>query len=106
MECKECEKMIPAFLNDTLEGEELAEFVEHIKQCRDCEEELAIQFLSVEGLVRLEEGASFSLDKELDGKLKHAGRRIRINHRIEKICKHVEAAAIVVLGAAIIYMVW
>ena len=106
MECKECEKLIPAFLNDTLEGEELAEFVDHIKQCRDCEEELAIQFLSVEGLARLEEGASFALDKELDGKLKQAGRRIKISRRIDRICKNVEAAAVVLLGAAIVYMVW
>ncbi|MCH5281416.1 MAG: zf-HC2 domain-containing protein [Lachnospiraceae bacterium] len=106
MECKEYEKLIPAFLNDSLEGEELAEFVDHIKQCRDCEEELAIQFLSVEGLARLEEGASFSLDKELEVKLKQAGRQVKISRRIERICKQVEGLAAVVLGAAILYMIW
>lgn len=106
MTCKEAEKQIPLFLKDSLDEESLAEFINHIKQCKECEEELAIQYLTVEGLARLEEGASFSLDEELNVKIGQADRRIRINRRIERICKNVEALAILVLGAAIVYMVW
>lgn len=106
MTCKEIEKQIPSFLNDSLDGDDLAEFVNHIKQCRDCEEELTIQYLSIEGLARLEEGASFSLDDELKSKISRADRRVKICRRIEKICRNIEAAAIVILGAAIVYMVW
>lgn len=106
MTCKEAERQIPLFLSDSLDEESLAEFMEHIRQCKECEEELAIQYLTVEGLARLEEGASFSLDEELNVKLLQADRRIRLNRRIERICKNVEALAILVLGAAIVYMVW
>lgn len=106
MTCKEAEKQIPLFLKDSLDEESLDEFINHIKQCKECEEELAIQYLTVEGLARLEEGASFSLDKELGNKIGQADRRIRMNKRIERICKNIETLAILVLGAAIVYMVW
>ena len=49
MTCKETEKMIPLFLKDELETEELREFMEHIESCEDCKEELTIQFLVTEG---------------------------------------------------------
>lgn len=106
MTCKEAEKEIPLFLTDSLDEERLAEFVGHIKECKECEEELAIQYLTVEGLARLERGASFLLEQELAVKLRRADRRIRFNRRVERICRHVEALAILVLGAAVVYMVW
>jgi hypothetical protein len=106
MTCKEIEKQIPLFLSDSLEEEELEEFISHVKQCRNCEEELAIQYLTVVGLERLEEGASFSLDDELVNKINRAERRIVIERRIEKVCRAIELAAILVLGTAIVYMAW
>ena len=106
MTCKEAEKQIPSFLQDELDEESLAEFVEHVKECDECEEELAIRYLTVEGLARLEEGASFSLDDELAYKIQHADRRVKINTKIEKICRSIESVAIIVLGIAIVYMVW
>lgn len=106
MTCKEIEKQIPLFLSNSLEEDKLAEFVNHIKKCRDCEEELAIQYLSIEGLARLEEGASFSLDDELEYKINQAEHKVKIGHRVDKICKNLEAVAILVLGFAILYMVW
>ena len=106
MTCKEAEKQIPSFLQDEVDEESLAEFVEQVKECDDCEEELAIRYLTVEGLARLEEGASFSLDDELAHKIQHADRRVKINTKIEKICRSIESVAIIVLGIAIVYMVW
>lgn len=106
MVCKEIEKQIPLFLSDSLEGDNLAEFVNHIKQCRDCEEELTIQYLSTEALARLEEGASFLLDDELKAKIDRAERRVRIGRKVERICRCIETFAILVLSAAIVYMVW
>ena len=65
MDCKQVEKMIPQFLDDDLTTEELREFMEHIENCTDCKEELTIEFLVSEGLVRLENGAVFDLQKEV-----------------------------------------
>lgn len=106
MTCKEIEKQIPAFFKDSLDEDNLAEFVNHIKQCKNCEEELAIQYLTVEGLARLEAGASFSLDDELHHKLNQAAHKIKIIRRVERFCRYIEAAAIFVLGFIILYMVW
>lgn len=65
MNCKEVEKMIPLFLEDELDTEDLREFLEHIEKCSECKEELSIQFLVSEGLSRLESGNAFDLQREL-----------------------------------------
>lgn len=65
MNCKEVEKMIPLFLEDDLDTEDLREFLEHIEKCNECKEELSIQFLVSEGLSRLESGNAFNLQREL-----------------------------------------
>ena len=54
MNCKEVEKKIFSFLQDDLDGRNLAEFVEHIDECPECMEELSIQFLVAEGMDQLE----------------------------------------------------
>ena len=76
MDCKQVEKMIPQFLDDDLTTEELREFMEHIENCTDCKEELTIEFLVSEGLVRLENGAVFDLQKELSECIASAERHL------------------------------
>lgn len=82
MECKQVEKLIPRFLSDDLYMEELREFMEHIESCEECREELTIEFLVSEGLVRLENGAVFDLQKELQGRLDHAERHLRFRENV------------------------
>lgn len=72
MTCKEAEKMIPLFLDDDLDTDDLREFLEHIEQCEECMEELSIQFLVSEGLARLEAGNVFDLKNELDFRMEEA----------------------------------
>ena len=72
MTCKEAEKMIPLFLEDDLDTDDLREFLEHIEQCEECMEELSIQFLVSEGLARLEAGNVFDLKNELDFRMDEA----------------------------------
>ena len=64
MTCKEAEKLIPVFLEDDLDTDDLREFMEHIEECGECMEELSIQFLVKEGLSRLEAGSVFDLKNE------------------------------------------
>ena len=84
MTCKEAEKKIPYFLQDELEGRKLAEFVEHIENCPECEEELTIQFLVTEGMGKLEEGDDFNLQKALLMKMEGARQKIKINRTIRE----------------------
>nr|MBQ8252872.1 zf-HC2 domain-containing protein [Lachnospiraceae bacterium] len=65
MDCKMIQRLIPAFLRDELKGRELMHFLRHMDTCEECKEELTIQYLSSEGISRLEEGKTFDLDREL-----------------------------------------
>ena len=82
MECKECQQLIDQYLEDRLEYSALKRFCEHIRVCRECEEELTIQFLVRVGMSRLEEGDIFDLNSELERHLSEAKRRIRRNDKV------------------------
>ena len=72
MTCNECKKKIKDFLNDSLDNKSVIEFVNHVKACPDCMEELSIDFLVAEGLKRLDNVTSFNLQKELEDKLENS----------------------------------
>lgn len=69
MDCSECKKKNKDFVNDLLEPAEVIAFCNHVRSCPSCMEELAIEFLIVEGIKRLDSATSFDLNKELDLKL-------------------------------------
>ncbi len=77
MTCKEVEKMIPLFLEDDLDVDELRNFMEHMDKCEDCKEELTIQFLVLEGMARLEDGNVFDLQNELKFCMEDAGHTLK-----------------------------
>jgi predicted anti-sigma-YlaC factor YlaD len=107
MNCKETEKSIPSFLKGELEGDRLAEFVEHIEQCPECKEELSIQFLVTEGMEKLEEGSSFNLQKALHDRMEESRRYIRMNRLLRRTLYWLEALVIVVIAVAFcIYFEW
>lgn len=65
MDCKTFEKLIPDFLDDTLDNRTVKEFLRHYDSCSSCREELSIQYLVREGLPKLETGETFHLKNEL-----------------------------------------
>ncbi len=69
MTCNDCKKNIKGFLNDSLNSKTTIEFIEHVKSCDECMEELSIEFLISEGVKRLDSATSFDLTKELDDKI-------------------------------------
>lgn len=94
MNCKDTEKMIPAFLHDDLTSKELKEFIDHIDSCQECTEELSIQFLVVEGLERLESGSNFNLQNALAGKMTGARQDVNFNHKLKLTLFWLEAAVV------------
>lgn len=76
MNCKDVDKMIPLFLDDDLDNENLSDFINHIESCPECKEELTIQFLVKEGMQRLESGNTFNLRMELDNLIRDAKKRL------------------------------
>lgn len=104
MKCKEFEKDIPDFLSDKLDEYKLPDFVAHVKNCKACEEELAIQYLTTEGLIRLEEGSAFSLDNELSLKINKAGKLVRLRDKIDLICRNIEIVSIIIICLTLILL--
>lgn len=102
MTCKETEKMIPFFLQDDLETEELREFMEHIEECDDCREELTIQFLVTEGMSRLEEGNVFDLQNELRYRMDEAEHVLKRRENMQWLLYCLEG--LVVLAIIILIM--
>lgn len=102
MDCKETNKMIPAFLNKELSGKELNRFMEHISNCPECKEELTIQFLVSEGMVSLEEGSTFDLQKELDKQLEDARRKMRIRKGFQFFVYGLEILVIITIITIIV----
>lgn len=102
MDCKETNKLIPAFLNHELNSRELKSFMNHIMSCEDCKEELSIQFLIQEGLASLEDGTSFDLQNELDWMIEDAKRRLKIRRGFHFFVYAMEILAIITIVTIIV----
>ena len=95
MDCKEVQRNITAFLDEELDGRSAEKFLHHIEECPECREELSIQYLVKEGMVRLEEGGSFDLGKDLKELISGSYKRIK-NQRIANACIYcMEAFAVI-----------
>lgn len=74
MVCREWQRKIPDFLNNSMELKEQQKFIAHVKECQDCYEELEIMYMLAEGLAELEKenDVSFNFKNMLGKKLKLA----------------------------------
>lgn len=82
MKCKQALKMIPRFMDESLEYEDMKAFIEHIEGCPECKEELTIEILVKEGLNSLESGELFDLQNEYNQKINVAQREIKNNESL------------------------
>lgn len=105
MDCKEFEKLIPDFFERKLDFLTLSQFNKHRLECEDCNEELVIRFLVTEGIQRLEEGDAFDLQKELNQYLEEAERKIKLHNRFLRMGEVLEILAVILIAAAIIWVV-
>lgn len=102
MTCKDAERMIPLFIQDQLNYMELEKFMDHMEICPNCKEELSIQFLIAEGMVRLEDGSAFDLGKELQNLIELSKTRVRIHKGMQYLGIGLEAAALLAILAVIL----
>lgn len=106
MKCKEAEKMIPLFLEDELETDELREFMEHIDKCSECKEELTIQFLVTEGMARLETGNVFDLQNELKDRMEGAGDALHFRENLKWILVAMEGLVVLAIIIIIVMLIF
>ena len=55
MTCQEAEKLVVPYIKDELSPMELEEFIDHIKNCPNCREELEIHYMVDVGLKKLDQ---------------------------------------------------
>lgn len=85
MDCIECKKLIKGFLSDSLTQKQTVEFVEHVKSCAECMEELSIEFLVTEGVKRLDTATSFDLTRELEEKISASYNKAKLYKKLTVI---------------------
>ncbi len=100
MTCKDAEKLIPLFLDDDLDNQDLSDFLYHMESCTECKEELTIQFLVKVGMKRLEDGNTFNLRRELDGLLSDAGRRLKVRQNLVMFSYVLEGFVVILAAVA------
>lgn len=93
MDCKEFMKLVPLWLDGRLDGKRGVKFLEHMENCKDCNEELHIQYLVREGTARLENGDNFNLDRELSDKVALYRKKLHRKHIENVIIYWMEAIA-------------
>lgn len=78
MTCLNTQSLITAFINDELEIDELEEFIEHVRSCEECSEELEVYYALLTAMKELDEDRNLSNNyrQELNDKLDRAEERI------------------------------
>ncbi len=105
MDCKDVIKRIPDFLNHELNNRELKDFLNHTEGCKECREELSIQFLVLEGMARLEEGNTFDLQNEFDRMMEDAKRRMKLRRMLNVFVYGMEILAIITIITIIVLII-
>lgn len=83
MDCKTAQEKIMPYIHWELSDRETEDFIEHIRECETCSEELEVYFTIYYALEKLEDGGqgSFDIKELLQKDIEQAEQRIR-NHQI------------------------
>ena len=101
MTCKEVEKIIPSFIDRTLDEDGLEELMEHMDTCQICKEEFSIQLLVSEGMERLESGSSFNLSHSVKRRMEMGRNQLRTKEKLNRILLFLEGMIVCGLGVCI-----
>ncbi len=93
MDCKTSEKYMPGFLDKTLSYDELRLFINHIKVCPNCMEELGTSYLLDVALKRIEDGQTVNLNSELDQRIIYAEKANVLHYFFSNIFRSIEVIA-------------
>lgn len=77
IDCKVVEKKIQQYLDNDLSPYEMRVFLDHIKDCPDCKEELTIRYMISEGLIKAEQNNEYNLLHGLEEKMAASYKKIR-----------------------------
>ncbi len=102
MNCQNAQSMVLNFINNKLNKEETKAFIEHVRDCKDCWEELEIYYVMLVGLKQLDEGEELAADfrKKLQNEVE--SRYVEIEREAKR--KHIAKIITILVTAAI--LIW
>nr|WP_288641535.1 hypothetical protein [uncultured Anaerobutyricum sp.] len=102
MNCQNAQSMVLNFINNKLDKEETKAFIEHVRDCKDCWEELEIYYVMLVGLKQLDEGEELAADfrKKLQNEVE--SRYVEIEREAKR--KHIVKIITILVTAAI--LIW
>lgn len=100
MNCRETQRMIRPFLKNKLSQQDRHEFIMHVRSCKECMDELSLEFIVTEGVNLLDEDSSIDLNEELNRILDLGNHR---NH----VRRHMRASfiAVAAMVACVLFLV-
>ena len=98
--------MVPAFLDDTLDNEDLHAFLDHLDECKGCREELEIQYLVNRVFDEKSAGEEINLSKDLPAYIDKERGILLKRRRLSVAAAVFETVAIVAaILTAVLYMI-
>ena len=77
VDCKKIERMIPRYLENKLSVYEMQAMLDHMRECKNCKEELTIQYMVSEGLNKAEIENDYNLLQSLENKIIDSYKQIK-----------------------------
>lgn len=105
VECRETERLVQRYIKGELDGKKLRDFLEHIRSCQDCYEELEIYYTITEGLQHLESGSSVDVKKDLSKSLRLSEQKVRIEQHFFIYRILIETLAMIALFLVLIFQI-
>ncbi len=104
MSCRRFQQQLNKFIKDEIDPEELDFFISHAKNCKDCYEELEINYMVNVGLEMIEndDKASFDLAGQLKKKLSQLERKADIRYKFNTCNKIIVCTAYVCIGVSFV----
>lgn len=108
MTCKETERLILPYLKDELNEKKTKDFLEHMKECKSCYEEMEIQYMASTSLEWLESGSSFDLECEMNKILSNSEKKLKQRRmiRIAGTIVNTIAIAAIILTLIVQINIW
>ena len=104
MDCHTAEEMVGRYISHSLSVKELEMFIQHIRDCPECYEELESQFIVHKAVEQLQDENETDMDfrRLLEKDLKGARRYIRIG-KLKKLLVAIGSALVILAALAVIW---
>ena len=86
-----------SFIESSLVGEHLWQFLTHVEKCPECFEELEIRYLMAEALGRIEDGEAINLRNELSRKIRVTKKAMYFHYFLEDVLRIFEIISMIII---------